>query len=515
MILSLFVCWVGAASLGEWLGWCPRGREGEAIVRSPAGIFEGLVECRHRSFLGIKYGEARRWSLPQLYTHQKLYSAQRWGNYCPQLLSEQERHPVMNLFFGLPTGDNSEESEDCLNLNVFTPRAMTKLVPVLVFIHGGMFSKGASSMPLYHPHRLVSSRLGDDSVVVVTLNYRMGLFGFLGGHQWAKEVGNGNWALHDMQVALEWVQQNIEAFGGDPKQVTLMGQSAGAMAAHWLTTRMDTTGLFQRVILMGGSDSLLPSRHLRPEGVASRSLQIILDHFDCHDVECLRHIPWPELQAVAIQRGWEYNWAPLIVEGRYRKSNALIPILFTTVKDEGSLFACMQQLKGMSLADSLQEIMFDQPHLIERCLALYDTEESEFSLVNTMITDAQFHCPLDTVDQSMPMNAPIYYDQIDQPFSLASAFTTHLMDVDFGTFHGSDVMMFFRSIPLVIYPHARDIDVLQEKILHFIKTGNYPWTKARGQWMPVEVKIKCQLIWNQLPAGAIPPDWNADMTPVI
>ncbi|KAL1502034.1 hypothetical protein ABEB36_007242 [Hypothenemus hampei] len=144
-------------------------------------------------------------------------------------------------------------SEDCLNLNVFTrqlPAIHTSkklLKPVMVYIHGGAFLLGSNRKEIYGPEILIS-----EDVVVVTINYRLGLLGFLKFDDPNLNVP-GNTALKDMVLALKWVQRNIEHFLGNPKNVTIFGNSAGAAAVHFLVLSPMAKGLFHKAICQSGS----------------------------------------------------------------------------------------------------------------------------------------------------------------------------------------------------------------------------------------------------------------------
>ncbi len=139
-------------------------------------------------------------------------------------------------------------SEDCLTVNVWTPaRSNSKKLPVLVWIYGGAYTYGSGSHPSYDGERL--ARRG---IVVVTVNYRLGLLGFMAHPELSAESpdgSSGNYALMDQIAALEWVRRNIEAFGGDPARITAAGQSAGALSISSLMVSPRARGLFQQAIL--------------------------------------------------------------------------------------------------------------------------------------------------------------------------------------------------------------------------------------------------------------------------
>ena len=134
------------------------------------------------------------------------------GNICPQF----------DIGSGGPAGD-----EDCLNLNVYTPGADGKKRPVMVYIHGGAFIMGGGASYFFGPNYLI-----EHDVILVTINYRLGALGFLATDD---KASAGNMGLLDQIQALRWIQKNIEAFGGDAKQVTLFGEDAGAASVSILT----------------------------------------------------------------------------------------------------------------------------------------------------------------------------------------------------------------------------------------------------------------------------------------
>lgn len=141
-------------------------------------------------------------------------------------------------------------SEDCLTLNVYTPAGdHVAPLPVMVYIYGGAFYRGSANSALFGPDFLI-----DQNIVLVTLNHRIGVFGFLAvDDDPVSSDTSGNWGLKDQQLALHWVQQNIVAFGGDAGRVTLAGQSSGALAAQLHQFAPGSRGLFQRTIQMSTS----------------------------------------------------------------------------------------------------------------------------------------------------------------------------------------------------------------------------------------------------------------------
>lgn len=201
------------------------------------------------AYKGIPYaappvGE-RRWRAPQPpIPWTAVRKAERFGDSCIQNIVE-ERKPWTHEFMA-----HNAISEDCLSLNVWTPaRAAGPKRPVYFWIHGGGNVEGSSAVPVYDGENL--ARRG---VVVVTINYRLGVFGFLVHPELTQEAGwSGNYGSLDQVAALEWVQGNIAAFGGDPVNVTISGQSAGAGGVHNLVASPLARGLFHRAIAESGS----------------------------------------------------------------------------------------------------------------------------------------------------------------------------------------------------------------------------------------------------------------------
>jgi len=234
----------------------------QAAIEDPVRLDAGLVSggatspSGVRVFRGLPFaappiGE-NRWRAPQpVVPWEGVRDASEFGNVCVQADTRPRYVNIANM-------DGSPAlSEDCLYLNVWTPAESADAdLPVMIFFYGGAFTDGGGAAPLYD-----GTALAERGAVVVTMNYRLGPFGFLAHPALTAESGygsSGNYGILDMVASLEWVQSNIEAFGGDPDNVTIFGQSAGAMAITSLMTSPLTEGLFQRAIaqsIMGGGAS--------------------------------------------------------------------------------------------------------------------------------------------------------------------------------------------------------------------------------------------------------------------
>jgi len=209
------------------------------IVSIDTGRIQGSTENGVIAFKGIPFAAPPvgrlRWRPPQPAARWSgVRQATRFGHDCMQVLS---------IFSNSP-------AEDCLYVNVWTPESHARKLPVMVWIYGGAWVVGGSSLPFFD-----GSQLARKGVILVTFNYRLGRFGFFAFPALSREAGNGllgNYGYMDQVAALAWVQRNIAAFGGNPRAVTIFGQSAGGFAVHTLMTSPLTKGLFQRAMVESG-----------------------------------------------------------------------------------------------------------------------------------------------------------------------------------------------------------------------------------------------------------------------
>src|SRR5579884_1231613 len=219
-----------------------------APVRTTSGLVEGTVSADGsvRIYKGIPFaappvGELR-WKPPQApKAWQGVRKATEFGPRCMQ-----------GRIFNDMVFRDSGPSEDCLYLNVWAPANASAPLPVMVWIYGGGFQAGASSEP-----RQDGEKLAKKGVIVVSMNYRLGVFGFFAHPELAKESGHnsaGNYGLLDQLAALRWVHDNIRAFGGDPGNVTIFGESAGSMSVNAQVTSPLAAGLFKQAIGESGGD---------------------------------------------------------------------------------------------------------------------------------------------------------------------------------------------------------------------------------------------------------------------
>ena len=244
---------LATAALGLWLSGAVA-----APVATRSGPVQGVTSADVETFKGIPFAQPPvgklRWRAPvaaSRWAHVR--KADHFGHDCMQFPFPSDAAPL-----GVAPG------EDCLYLNIWRPAASAAAPrPVLVWIYGGGFVNGGSSPAVYD-----GSEFARQGIVFVSFNYRLGRFGFFGHPALTAESGGkallGNYGYMDQIAALKWVQQNIRAFGGDPGQVTVMGESAGGASVHMLMATPLAAGLFRNAIVMsgGGRGYILGERRL-------------------------------------------------------------------------------------------------------------------------------------------------------------------------------------------------------------------------------------------------------------
>jgi para-nitrobenzyl esterase len=255
------------------------------LVLTPQGRLQGGLneKAQVAYFLGIPYAKAERWKAPQpVLRLEGVFQATQPGHACPQ----------RGVFTTRLGGYIPPQSEDCLNLGVWMPLAAPppEGYPVMVWIHGGSYTGGSWAEPLYD-----GTALASQGAVVVGFNYRLGSLGWLALPELQNESparSTGNYGLLDMLEALRWVQRNIAAFGGNPNNVTLFGQSAGGMAVCTLLATSSARGLFHKAILQSGGCTYV--RTLEQGFQAGRQWAAGLG-CKADDLACLRQIPLERL----------------------------------------------------------------------------------------------------------------------------------------------------------------------------------------------------------------------------
>jgi para-nitrobenzyl esterase len=326
-----------------------------------------------RSFKGIPYaappvGELR-WRKPEpVKPWEGIRKADDWGPRCMQGNRLGDIDPL-----------NKRMEEDCLYLNVWTPaKSSGDRLPVMVWIHGGSNNVGAGSQPDYDGNNLAKK-----GVVAVTLNYRLDVFGFLAHPELTKESGtsaSGNYGLLDQIAALQWVQKNIAAFGGDPKVVTVFGESAGAFDISLLMTSPLAKGLFARAIgESGGALTPIPGFGPKPLRIGEDYGTKFADSLGARSIADLRAKSAQDVLGAALKTPMVYGFGvidghvvpdhPAKVFAQGKQHN--VPLLVGWNADEGTLFAPRVAKWGPDLPSYKERIQTQFKDQADAVLKLY------------------------------------------------------------------------------------------------------------------------------------------------
>lgn len=264
----------------------------EYIVKTPCGDVRGVHSGTSGviAYKGIRYARARRFEYPEEVTGwDGVYDATEYGAcaYQPRSFYNEEEMPKKVFYYNeFRRGREYTYSEDCLFLNVFAPEEGGENLPVIVYIHGGGFTGGCAHEK--HFDVPVWPRKG---VIGVTINYRLGPLGFAVLPELKAEAGHtGNYGLYDQLTAIEWVRHNISAFGGNPDNITIMGQSAGAMSVQRHCFSPLSKGKFQRAVLCSGGGI---NKFLRPNEEEKHYAfwQAVMDEVGAKTLEEFKTVP--------------------------------------------------------------------------------------------------------------------------------------------------------------------------------------------------------------------------------
>ncbi len=312
-----------------------------AAISDPVRIDSGMVSGvpgstdEVRVYKGIPYAAPPvgdlRWREPRPASHwEGVKKADEFSPVCMQM----QRGPA--------AASGPAPSEDCLYINVWTAaKSASERRPVILWTYGGAFTSGAGSVPMYD-----GDALARKGAVVVTYNYRLGIFGFLAHPELTKESGHnasGNYALMDMVAALRWVQRNIAAFGGDPKRVTIDGESAGSMMVSTMVASPQGKGLFQRAIGQSGAWMGVNIGKMTTRAQAEENGEKIVQALGANSIAELRAKPADELLKNArgffgiIVDGWYVPEDLTLTYSNHRQND--VDVLVGSNHDEGTFFA--------------------------------------------------------------------------------------------------------------------------------------------------------------------------------
>jgi len=498
-----------------------------AITES--GILTGTSVNGVNEFLGIPYAKppvgALRWLPPEHYGPFKGFflNATTFGSVCTQ---------------------GGGGSEDCLFLNVYAPKNLLledliqdrgRGLPVMVWIHGGSLNSGAGS--IYDPSQLVKK-----GVIVVTINYRLGTLGFFAESQIdAEGHENGNYGFMDQQFALKWVQKNIAGFGGDPKRVTIFGESAGGQSVYANIASPTAKGLFHGAISESGSyssfadylESIIPLAQGETTGSSFVPAgDTIASELGCSTSACLRALPAATLVAKDSGTTYPFIDGTLLTQtlgasfasGEFNQ----VPLISGTNHDEWRIFVAGETDGGAEIAN-LADYDFAvaalwTPALAPIVEALYP-DGPPANDVNGPIalgasgTDGIFACPARTADQALSQFVTTYTYEFNDENAPEEPFPG--LTFPLGAYHGSELPYLFvlDGTPAVFTPEQEQLSAAMTTYwTQFAKNLN-PNSSSLPAWAPYSsstdvfqslipptpmpestfnVDHKCSLLWDNL-----------------
>ncbi|GAB4356867.1 MAG: carboxylesterase/lipase family protein [Oricola sp.] len=411
------------------------------VVRCPAGAFRGAAENGLRIFRGIRYamppaGDSR-WTPPRpVPAPRGVADATRFGPACPQ--PTRRRGSIY-------AGPMAATGEDCLNLNVWAP-ADAQDAPVFVWIHGGSLIWGANSEPFYD-----CAALARRGLVAVSINYRLGVFGYLAHPELSAESPDGvsgNYGLLDQIAALEWVRDNIAGFGGDPGNVTIAGESAGALSVLCLMCAPGARGLFAKAVAQSGYAISMPElkRERFGEEAAEAAGARLAAAVGAETVADLRARDAAELAAAAAKAGFLPSGAVdgrllrrQIVETFERGEQAPVPLLAGFNSGEIRSLRFLAPAMPESAESYEAAIRARYGELADDFLRLYPADEMEESIL-AAIRDALYGWTAERLAAGQAqLGAPVFLYLFDHGYPAATEAGLH-------GFHASEIPYVFGTL---------------------------------------------------------------------
>ncbi len=466
-------------------------------VATESGTLQGTSNSDHtvRIFKGIPFAAPPvgdlRWKAPQpLPKWTGVRVADKFGSACLQT----------NVFGDIYFRDNHPR-EDCLNLVIWAPaKSEIKKLPVLVWFYGGGFVAGANSEPRYDGEKLAGK-----GIIVVEPNYRLGVFGFLSNPELTKESGHnasGNYGLLDQVAALQWVAKNIAAFGGDPHNITIAGESAGSLSVSALMASPLSRGLFQKA--MGESGAFFPSGggsgiQLHPLGESEQAGVKFAESVGATSLAQMRAKPANDLLQAAAQNNRGFGFGPNLdgyflpntVRAIYEQgAQSHVPLLAGWNADEGKMFVLFNPKKPSpkSFADQAQTRFGDQTSQFLKLYPATTDEEAMASAEALAGDDFIAYSTWKWIDLHRKTGgSPVYQYHFEQvPATKPGAMIGPLPASAAGSKHAGEIEYVFETLKSQEgVPWTEDDFKLSEAMasywVNFIKTGD-PNAKGLAEW---------------------------------
>ncbi|MDE2356843.1 MAG: carboxylesterase/lipase family protein [Alphaproteobacteria bacterium] len=438
------------------------------LVKAPCGPVQGLVIDGVCHFKGIRYGLApigsRRWKAPEpVPAWTSRYDASDFGAPAMQMAAgavseaDNDFSFQMHQVFTTPS-EMKVMNEDCLFLNVWTPAPDARKRPVMVWIHGGGFAYGSGAQPIYQGDGLAKAQ----DVVAVSVNHRLNLFGYLYlGEAFGPDfAGSGSVGMQDLVLALKWVRDNISAFGGDPDNVTIMGQSGGGAKVSILLAMESAKGLFHKAAIESGP-GLKVGRKATAAAYTDKLLAAL--KIDKGDVKALQAVPAETLLAAAAGlSGGGFGPGPILDDVAITRDpfspdapsiSRDVPILVGWCKDEWTIFTAGEPWFGkMTEADLQARIKpFGPPgqKLLTAIRAAYPTYSPTYLFVELLSARMMLGSEVLADAKAAQGGAPVYVYRMDweTPVSDGVFKSPHTMEIPFVLYSYDKVRTFVGEGP--------------------------------------------------------------------
>ncbi len=459
-------------------------------VQVQTGLLAGntLAGSGVKTYLGIPFAAPPtgnlRWRPPQpAASWDGVRAAHDFADSCVQELT-RSRPPWTEPF--MVQGD---ASEDCLYLNIWTAAPDTEAKhPVLVYIHGGGFNEGSGSVATYDGERLAQKGL-----IIVTINYRLNVFGFLAHPELtaaSEHNASGNYGLLDQVAALQWVQDNIAAFGGDPGRVTVAGQSAGAMSVQLLTVSPLAKGLFHRAIIQSGPGGLAAFGVISTKGLgAAREVaeQAGVAFAEQRGLASLEAMRAASVETLTVNMGGGMPFRPIVdgwfltkgVDAAYAAGRQHdVPLLNGMNADEGSFFPGYGKPTPEAFRKQVGERYGDHAEAFLKLYPADTAEETGRSQKTSMQDIALVALKRIMAEWTAGATAPAYMYYFDRAIPWPQR-------PEFGAFHTGEVPYLFNTFHKLDRPWEPADYALAETVnaywINFAATGN-PNGEGLPEW---------------------------------